>query len=329
MALAVACAASALAVAGAWPDPAAAASCKGTLRPVAGGEANAAGYSFSCDVAIEGAYGLDASNSAGEPLDVVVRKAGQGFDCTPEAEEEEVEEPGGGGEGEEGEGFDLSSWQCDGGRVAPGTALDGELVAEADPCAAPLDLMVTAYRRNGAKLQPAARGLLSIDCVQPEPSPGAAPPPASAPSGAPQPAAPAAPAVSDVRVWPSRFAARHRSKRSRTPLGATVGYRLSARARVTFVVQRVLAGVRAGGRCVAPKAGARKRGRAKSACTRYLGAGPAILRNGAAGANRFRFEGRLGGKALAPGVYRLLARARSATGALGAIARSARFRVVR
>ena len=53
-----------------------------------------------------------------------------------------------------------------------------------------------------------------------------------------------------------------------------------------------------------------------------------LVRDGNAGANRIRFSGRIGKHALAPGRYRLVARAVDAEGRRSAPTRT-RFRVVR
>jgi hypothetical protein len=94
-------------------------------------------------------------------------------------------------------------------------------------------------------------------------------------------------------------------------VGTVVSYRLSEAARVTFTVERPRAGIRRGGRCVrrtrkAP-ANARK-------CTRWVQVRGSFARNGATGTNRFRFMGRLRGRALRAGSYRLVARAKDAAG---------------
>jgi uncharacterized protein YkwD len=104
----------------------------------------------------------------------------------------------------------------------------------------------------------------------------------------------------------------------------SIVYTLAAPATVTFRVQRVRAGRRAGGRCVAASAS----NRAAALCSRYRPLAGSLTDAGEEGANAFAFRGRLRGRPLAPGRYRLRA---VATGAAGSAspARFARFLVVR
>jgi len=99
--------------------------------------------------------------------------------------------------------------------------------------------------------------------------------------------------LSRLRVSPARFRRR-----------ARVSYRLSEPATVRFTLKRAL----------------RRRGR-----TRYRAVRGAMTRQGAQGANSFRFTGRVGHRKLRPGRYRLLATATDAAGNSGA-PRAVRFR---
>jgi Divergent InlB B-repeat domain len=112
-----------------------------------------------------------------------------------------------------------------------------------------------------------------------------------------------APAIANFRLSPSVF----RAARSGPALSALVGTRisvsLSEAATVTFRVTRLVAG-----RWV------RQRGR--------------IVRELASGTTRLRYRGRLAGRTLAPGRYRLLVRARDAAGNLSS-RRRASFLIVR
>jgi hypothetical protein len=108
----------------------------------------------------------------------------------------------------------------------------------------------------------------------------------------------AAPALSGLGIAPARF-----RNRGRPPTGTGVRFNLSIPASVTFAVERSAAGRRlANGRCVVPTRGNRTRPR----CTRTVVVG-SFTRNGSAGANSFRFNGRVRGRLLAPGAYRLAA----------------------
>jgi len=90
---------------------------------------------------------------------------------------------------------------------------------------------------------------------------------------------------------------------AKTKPGTIVTYRLSASATVRFTVQRVTNGRRSGKRCVRRTS---KNRRARS-CKRLVPVRGSFSRRRAAGAARFRFTGRLAGKRLSPGRYRVTA----------------------
>jgi hypothetical protein len=102
-----------------------------------------------------------------------------------------------------------------------------------------------------------------------------------------------------------------------------VSYSLDIAAGVRFTVERAQGGRRVGGRCVK----ATTRNRTRTRCTRYVRVRRSFKRTRQAGADRFRFTGRLAGRALAPGRYRLVATptANSKVGGPG----RASFRIVR
>jgi hypothetical protein len=133
-----------------------------------------------------------------------------------------------------------------------------------------------------------------------------------------------APAISRLRLSPTRF----RAARSGAALTAAVGTRvsltLSEAATVTFRVSRLLPGRRVGGRCVRPAAGNRGAPR----CTRSVRLRGRIVRELGAGTSRLRYRGRLAGRRLRPGRYLLLARARDTAGNRST-PRRARFVIVR
>ena len=111
------------------------------------------------------------------------------------------------------------------------------------------------------------------------------------------------PALGRVKLAPARFAvARRATAVAALRRGTTVRYRLSEPAAVTLRVERV------------------KAGRRRAAGT--------LRRSGAAGANRVRFSGRIGRRALPAGRYRLTVRATDAAGNRSK-ARSATFRIAR
>jgi hypothetical protein len=109
---------------------------------------------------------------------------------------------------------------------------------------------------------------------------------------------------------------------ARVPVGTTVRFRLSQSAPVTFQVQRAQPGRSAAGRCVAP----RRSNRGRRACVRYVTLRGSFTVAGKAGANAFRFTGRLRNRRLGPARYRLVAQA--GTAGLRSAARAIRFRIV-
>lgn len=131
-------------------------------------------------------------------------------------------------------------------------------------------------------------------------APVAAPPATGARAGAPVPSSPvsrastpARPAVRALSLSRKRFRTRGRVRGR----GTTISYRLSRRATVTFRVQRV--------RTV------RRSGRRR---TVYTTLKSRFTDRGSAGRNRHRFKGRLAGRTLPPGRYRLRAVARGGDG---------------
>ena len=106
--------------------------------------------------------------------------------------------------------------------------------------------------------------------------------------------------------------------------GTTVRYRLSTAARVRFTVERAAPGRRVGRRCVHPTRANRPRPR----CTRYVLLRGSFLHSGRADQNSFRFTGRLRGRKLALGRYRLVATPLAADGRRGRSIRVG-FRIIR
>jgi hypothetical protein len=86
------------------------------------------------------------------------------------------------------------------------------------------------------------------------------------------------------------------------PTGAVVSFSLDRAATVKFTVERSAIGRRVNHRCVAPT----KKNAKKPKCKRWVNVAGSFSRAGAIGVNRFRFTGRLGGKRLRPGAYRLV-----------------------
>jgi hypothetical protein len=105
-------------------------------------------------------------------------------------------------------------------------------------------------------------------------------------------------------------------KRSKPRIGTTVTYALTAAATVEFSVERKLPGRKAGKKCVKQT----KANRGKKKCPLYRSVKGSFTHSGVVGQNLFVFSGRVGGKALKPGRYRL-------TGKTGASSRAAAFRI--
>ena len=122
-----------------------------------------------------------------------------------------------------------------------------------------------------------------------------------------------------ARSGPSAVAARKRSKP-----GGVVSYVDSQIGRTVFTVQRSAVGVLRGRACVAPPR-RRQSGRRAKRCTRWVAIG-SFSHLDVAGANRFRFTGRVGGKRLRRASYRFQAITHDAGGAGHAV--FVKFRVV-
>lgn len=131
------------------------------------------------------------------------------------------------------------------------------------------------------------------------------------------------PVLSGLRLRPARFLAARVGASAAAHRGTRVSYRLSEIARVRFTVQRARPGRRVGGRCVAP----RRWNRNRPSCRRYFTLRGSFSRLGRPGLNSLRFRGRLAGRRLTPGLYRLVAVPRDGAGNVGR-ARRARFRIL-
>jgi uncharacterized delta-60 repeat protein len=110
----------------------------------------------------------------------------------------------------------------------------------------------------------------------------------------------------------------------RAPIGGTVRYTASEPVTAIFKVERATTGRRVGRRCVK----ATRRNRARRKCTRYVRVRGSFTHQGAAGRNTFKFSGRVGGRKLAVGSYRLVAVAEDAADNKSATRRR-NFRIVR
>ena len=131
----------------------------------------------------------------------------------------------------------------------------------------------------------------------------------------PQPADLTAPLASGLRLRPSGFKPR---------TGTTISYSLSEAATTKFTVARVLPGRVKGGKC-RRESSSNRTGRRCKLFKRVRGS---FTHQGAAGANSLRFNGRVRGRTLRPGRYRLSAAPKDAAGNVGRTARAS-FRVKR
>ncbi|HEX4466342.1 MAG TPA: hypothetical protein VH025_04085, partial [Solirubrobacteraceae bacterium] len=99
--------------------------------------------------------------------------------------------------------------------------------------------------------------------------------------------------------------------RRRSKPGAIVSYTGTVAATTTLTVLRAVPGRRSGKKCVR----ATRHNKRHRRCTRFVKVGSFTHKDAAAGTIRFRFSGRVSGRKLKPGRYRLTAVARNPAGA--------------
>jgi hypothetical protein len=107
-------------------------------------------------------------------------------------------------------------------------------------------------------------------------------------------------------------------KKVKAPIGTRVTYSISAAATVAFSVERKLVGRKVGKRCVKKT----KANAGKKKCPLFKKLKGGFTHSGKAGQNRFKFSGRIQGKALSAGAYRLV-------GLTGTTRRTAAFKIVK
>jgi hypothetical protein len=163
-------------------------------------------------------------------------------------------------------------------------------------------------------------GLVDFGGLAIEPLPPAvAPPPLLAP--------PPILALTSLSLAPQAFRAANiggailSARKRKAPVGATVTYDVTLPATVEFSVLRLRKGRKVGKRCLKATRANRKWRPCVLAPKPVKGS---FSHSGAAGANSFKFTGRIGGKALLPGSYRLVGKAGA-----GTATRAAPFKVVR
>jgi hypothetical protein len=193
-------------------------------------------------------------------------------------------------------------------------ALDaaGRLLARTPPWPAPGQVDVTVRGPGGSSTLFGAFTYV--------PGAGPAPPSGSGSSTTTGPAptaTAAAPVLRSLSISPAAFlAAPAGASLAATATGARLAYSLSVAATTRFAVARLQPGRLVRGRGGAGHYCQAARGAVPPAarCTRYLARPPTFSHRDPAGATALRFTGRLGGRPLAPGAYRLTA---AATDALG------------
>lgn len=159
------------------------------------------------------------------------------------------------------------------------------------------------FRRALAKPSP----VTPVSPVIPAPAPVLSPPPDLT-----------APVITDLVVSPRRFYAARRGGSIAARVGARVAYRVSEAGVTRFRVKRAVRGRRVSNKCVRLT----RRNRGAQPCTRYVQLRGSFRRLTTRGSNRFRFTGRLAGKRLRPGRYRLRARVKDPSGNLSVWARA-------
>ena len=129
--------------------------------------------------------------------------------------------------------------------------------------------------------------------------------------------------VASIELASRRFSAARRGA-SAAAVGTQVTYRLSEIATARFTVERARPGRRSGARCAKPK----RSNRGGRRCTRWVRVKGSFTRPSLAGANSFRFTGRVGGRKLGLGRHRLVLVAMDLAGNRSTAVRAA-FRIVR
>jgi hypothetical protein len=178
---------------------------------------------------------------------------------------------------------------------------------------------------NGDGIARRDMGAFELQPAPPSPS-GPAPTPTDPPgAGGAATADTQPPLITGFTTEPSVFvvASAGTPLAARAPRGTRFRYGLSEPAAVKLTIQRRLAGRRQGARCVRPSPALVRAKR----CARYRSVGT-LKRSGASGANRIRFTGRIGSRALRPGRYRALITAADTAGNRST-SRSTGFRIAR
>jgi hypothetical protein len=133
-----------------------------------------------------------------------------------------------------------------------------------------------------------------------------------------------APVLTALRLSPRVFRAATGGPSIATARGARLSYFTSEPTTTTFTVERLAPGRRVGKRCVRPA----KSNRRRPPCVRRVPVKGSFAHGDPGGAVSLRFSGRVGGRRLSPGRYRLVAAVRDVAGNPGQPAKVP-FRIVR
>jgi hypothetical protein len=188
------------------------------------------------------------------------------------------------------------SWDFGDGQTANGAAVTHAY-------SSPGQRTVTVTGTDAAGNTAQASQTFTIDPA-PVPPPGPGPDP-NLPPGPPLPA-PKTPVLSGFQQSNTRWLTRKVKRGPRLPVGTTFRFQLDRAAQVRLAFSQIVAGRRVNGRCVK----ATKSNRKKPRCDRAQAAGTLNV-TGKAGANRVPFQGKLGGRTLPAGRYRVLVTARA------------------
>jgi len=131
-----------------------------------------------------------------------------------------------------------------------------------------------------------------------------------------------APSLTALRLRPRSFRTRATPRNRKRRPGTTVRFQLSKAATTRFTVERARTGRRKGRSCVKRT---RRRQNGKR-CVRWVRVKGSFSRSAGPGPSSFRFRGRMAGRRLSPGRYRLVALPRDALGTPGSVKR-ARFSI--
>jgi len=236
--------------------------------------------------------------------------------------------------------FDGSAWHAvgsDGAGNGPWSG-SGSALAVFDrlaPAGAPRSLYAGGgFTSAGGDTQ--ARGVASFSLTSfiAQPTPVATPTPAPAPTPVPTPTpgpAPGpdkiAPAITALRLSSTTFRAAPSGAPFRAAavrVGAFVSFTLSEPGTVRFTIDRSTTGRTVKGRCVKTS----RSNRSRRSCRRWVAVKGSFTVPGKRGANRIELRGRLDGRSLKPGSYRLAARETDRAANRSRIRRTA-FRIVR